>query len=242
MAASSPSPAIVSSRLVVGMEIHVELATRTKMFTRIANVAHPANFDAPPNALIDPVVLALPGALPVMNRRAVELSVLVGLALGCEISSYATWDRKNYFYPDLPKGYQISQFGAPLCGPGAMEITAHDGSSRRIRINRAHLEEDAGKLGHELPGGHHYAGSLVDYNRAGTPLLEIVTEPDFDHPDDVVTFAQELRTICTFIGATEGDMQRGHMRFEPNINMVLELDTGVTVRTPIVEIKNLNSF
>jgi len=233
---------ITTSRLIVGLEIHVELATRAKMFTSIPNVAHRDHFDAPVNALIDPVTLGLPGALPVMNRAAVEMSILVGLALHCDINSPARWDRKNYSYPDLPKGYQISQLHMPLCVNGRLDITSSAGEPVRVRINRAHLEEDAGKLGHELPGGRPYDGSLVDYNRAGTPLLEIVTEPDFTDADDVVTFAQDLRTICRFLGVTEGDMQRGHIRFEPNINLELDLTDGTIVRTPIVEIKNLNSF
>jgi aspartyl-tRNA(Asn)/glutamyl-tRNA(Gln) amidotransferase subunit B len=233
---------IVRSALKVGLEIHIELATRTKMFTRVPNAAHPAHFDEAPNTLIDPVVCALPGALPVMNRAAVEMSMKVGLALGCSIARHSKWDRKNYYYPDLPKGYQISQYDLPLCHDGRVEIPGHDGATRAIGIIRAHLEEDTGKLGHELPGGRAYAGSLVDLNRAGTPLLEVVTAPDFDHVDDVVTFAQELRNICRFLGVTEGIMQKGHMRFEPNINLELVLADGSIVKTPIVEVKNLNSF
>jgi aspartyl-tRNA(Asn)/glutamyl-tRNA(Gln) amidotransferase subunit B len=233
---------ITRTSLMVGLEIHIELATRTKMFTRVANAAHPDNFDLPPNTLIDPVVCALPGSLPVMNRAAVEMSMKVGLALGCTIPRHSKWDRKNYYYPDLPKGYQISQYDEPLCVDGRVEIPAHAGGTRVIGIIRAHLEEDTGKLGHELPGGGSYAGSLVDLNRAGTPLLEVVTAPDFDHADDVVTFAQELRNICRFLGVTEGIMQKGHMRFEPNINLTLELEDGTQIKTPIVEVKNLNSF
>ncbi len=233
---------IVGSTLMVGLEIHIELATRTKMFTRVPNAAHPDNFDRPPNTLIDPVVCALPGSLPVMNRAAVEMSMKVGLALGCEIARHSKWDRKNYYYPDLPKGYQISQYDEPLCINGGVEIPACAGGTRKIGIIRAHLEEDTGKLSHELPGGSAYAGSLVDLNRAGTPLLEVVTAPDFDHADDVVTFAQELRNICRFLGVTEGIMQKGHMRFEPNINLTLELEDGTQIKTPIVEVKNLNSF
>ncbi len=233
---------IASTRLIVGMEIHVELATRSKMFTRAASVANPENYDAPPNSLVDPVVAALPGALPVMNRRAVEMSIMVGLALDCRIAEFSKWDRKNYFYPDLPKGYQISQYDLPLCADGSLEIPGADGSSKRIGIIRAHLEEDAGKLGHELPGGHTYQGSLVDLNRAGTPLLEIVTEPDIQSADDAVTFGKELRNICRFLGVTEGVMQRGHMRFEPNINVLITTEDGREYATPIVEIKNLNSF
>ena len=233
--------AIVAHRLIVGLEIHVELSTRTKMFTRAPNVAHPENYNAAPNTLVDPVVLALPGVLPVMNKRAVELSISVGLALHCTIARHSTWDRKNYFYPDLPKGYQISQYGDPLCREGFHDLRTAD-STKRIGIIRAHLEEDTGKLSHELPGGLPAEGSLVDFNRAGTPLLEIVTSPDFASADETVAFAAELRDICRFLGATEGIMQKGHMRFEPNVNLALTLDDGSEVRTPIVEIKNLNSF
>ncbi len=259
-------PEIVKVDLIVGLEVHVELSTRTKMFSRAANVAHPEHFEAAPNALIDPVVLGLPGALPVMNRAAVEKSVMVGLALGCQIASLSKWDRKSYFYPDLPKNYQISQYQLPLCFDGSVELppigadgkidfdAMAEGGARagageplpgkRIGIIRAHLEEDAGKLLHEAPGGVAIdpPGSIVDYNRAGTPLLEIVTQPDFTSADEVVVFCRVLRNVCRFLGASEGILQRGHMRFEPNINCVLTLSDGRTVKTPIVEIKNLNSF
>jgi aspartyl-tRNA(Asn)/glutamyl-tRNA(Gln) amidotransferase subunit B len=212
------------------------------MFTRTANIAHPDHFDAEPNSLVDPVVAALPGVLPVMNRRAVEMSIMVGLALHFDIAEFSKWDRKNYFYPDLPKGYQISQYDLPLCAAGHLDIHAGDGATKRIGIIRAHLEEDTGKLGHELPGGGRYEGSLVDLNRAGTPLLEIVTEPDLQCAEDAVVFARELRAICRFLGVTEGIMQRGHMRFEPNINVIITADDGTEHATPIVEVKNLNSF
>ena len=234
--------AIRSKRLKVGLEIHVELQTRSKMFTRTPNVAHPDFENAEPNTLVDPVVAALPGSLPVMNRAAVEMSMLVGLALGCDIARFSKWDRKNYYYPDLPKGYQISQYDLPLCHDGEFLIRSEEGTERRVGIIRAHLEEDTGKLGHELPGGGRYEGSLVDLNRAGTPLLEIVTHPDFDRAEDVVIFGQELRVLCRFLGVTQGVMQRGHMRFEPNINLEMELEDGRIVKTPIVEVKNLNSF
>ena len=245
MSVAAARPAIASARLIVGLEIHVELATRSKMFTRAGNVAHPDHFDAAPNTLVDPLVAALPGTLPVMNRRAVEMSMMVGMALGCTIPARAKWDRKNYYYPDLPKGYQISQYDMPLCVDGAFDLRigeAPDAPVKRIGIIRAHLEEDTGKLGHELPGGATYEGSLVDLNRAGTPLLEIVTAPDFASADEVVLFAQQLRDLCRFLGVTEGIMQKGHMRFEPNVNVALTLADGREVRTPIVEIKNLNSF
>ena len=209
----------IDAKLLVGMEVHVELATQSKMFTSAPNVAHARFDDAAPNSLCDPVVLGMPGVLPVINKRAVEMSMLVGLALGCRIAHVTKWDRKSYYYPDLPKNYQISQYDQPLCEEGALQIPISgelDAPTKTVRIIRAHLEEDAGKLMHEAPGGAPIDHSIVDLNRAGTPLLEIVTY-------------------------TEGDMQKGHMRFEPNINVVIERD-GKQYKTPIVEIKNLNSF
>jgi aspartyl-tRNA(Asn)/glutamyl-tRNA(Gln) amidotransferase subunit B len=229
---------------MVGLETHVELATRSKIFTAAPNVAHPDYQDAEPNTLCDPIVLGMPGVLPVINKQAVEIAMLVGLALGCKIARLTKWDRKSYYYPDLPKNYQISQYDQPLCSEGSLEVPVNDdpdAPTRTIRIIRAHLEEDAGKLLHEAPGGLKIDHSIVDLNRSGTPLLEIVTYPDFDSPELVVSFAQTLRNICRFLGATEGVMQRGHMRFEPNINVIIEKDDQ-TYKTPIVEIKNLNSF
>ena len=234
----------IKTQLIVGMEIHVELATRSKMFTSAPNVAHPDYDDAPPNTLCDPVVLGLPGVLPVINKRAVEMSMLAGLALGCRIAKVTKWDRKSYYYPDLPKNYQISQYDQPLCNEGQIEIPIGpepDAPLKTVRIRRAHLEEDAGKLLHEAPGGVKIDHSIVDLNRAGTPLLEIVTEPDLASAEEAVAFGQALRNICRFLGVTEGVMQKGHMRFEPNINVEITRD-GETFKTPIVEIKNLNSF
>jgi aspartyl-tRNA(Asn)/glutamyl-tRNA(Gln) amidotransferase subunit B len=230
---------ITSSRVLIGMEIHVELATESKMFATAPNSASPKQYDAQPNTLVDPVVMALPGSLPVINRRAVSMSIRVGLALNCTIANFTKWDRKNYYYPDLPKGYQITQFDKPLCMDGVVEI----GEERKpVKIIRAHLEEDTGKLGHELPGGEHYEGSLVDLNRAGTPLLEIVSAPDLHSAQDAVSYAKEVRDICRYLGVTEGIMQKGHIRFEPNINMIITTEDGVEHASPIVEIKNLNSF
>ncbi len=223
------------------MEIHVELATDSKMFTAAPNGVPPSRYDAKPNTLVDPLVMALPGSLPVINRRAVSMSMRVGLAMNCTISNFTKWDRKNYYYPDLPKGYQISQFDKPLCVDGVIEIEV-SGNKKPVRITRAHLEEDTGKLGHDLPGGAHYDGSLVDLNRAGTPLLEIVSEPDMCSADEAVAYGKEVRDICRFLGVTEGVMQRGHMRFEPNINVIITTKDGVEHPTPIVEVKNLNSF
>ncbi|HVX85110.1 MAG TPA: Asp-tRNA(Asn)/Glu-tRNA(Gln) amidotransferase subunit GatB [Phycisphaerae bacterium] len=227
----------VQYKVLIGMEIHVQLATKSKMFTAVANGAHPDHFGAPPNSLVDPVVLGLPGVLPVINKRAVEMAMMVGLALGCRIASFTKWDRKSYYYPDLPKNYQISQYDLPLCGEGSIELPLADGSYKTIRIRRAHLEEDAGKLLHE--GSDQW--SQVDLNRAGTPLLEIVTEPDLSSPEEARLFGEELRRICRYLGVTEGIMQQGHMRFEPNINLHI-MHNGKTWKTPISELKNLNSF
>jgi aspartyl-tRNA(Asn)/glutamyl-tRNA(Gln) amidotransferase subunit B len=222
------------TRLVVGLEIHCQLATRTKLFCSCA-----VESGAAPNTRTCPVCLGMPGVLPVMNRKAFEYAVRVGLALGCRIASFSKWDRKNYYYPDLPKNYQISQYDLPLCGEGVLEFpfAAAPGGTKRVRIRRAHLEEDAGKLLHEGRS----ESSQVDLNRTGTPLLEIVTEPDLHSPEEVREFAERLRALLVWLGVTEGNMQKGHMRFEPNINVHIQTPAG-TVKTPIVEIKNLNSF
>ncbi len=235
-----PERVVQSYRVLVGMEIHVQLATKSKMFTGCANAA--PNFGAEPNSLVDEQVLGLPGTLPVMNKKAVEYSIQVGLALGCQIAKHSKWDRKSYYYPDLPKNYQISQYDLPLCGEGSFELTLEDGSTKTIRIRRAHLEEDAGKLLHDAPGGFKIDHSIVDLNRAGTPLLEIVTEPDFETPEQVRAFGQELQRLVQFLGVSEGQMQMGHMRFEPNINVHITDGDGKVHKTAITEIKNLNSF
>ncbi len=228
---------VKSYKVLVGMEIHVQLATRSKIFTGAAN-----GFGGEPNSQVDPVVLGLPGVLPVMNKRAVEYSIKVGLALGCRIARHTKWDRKSYYYPDLPKNYQISQYDLPLCGEGVFDLTLRDGTVKRVRIRRAHLEEDAGKLMHDAPGGYAIDWSIVDLNRAGTPLLEIVTEPDLSTGEEVAAFGQELQKIVQFLGVSEAQMQMGHMRFEPNINLHVTDSEGKVVKTAITEIKNLNSF
>lgn len=215
---------------IIGLEVHVQLATRTKMFCGCA-----LEFAAPPNARTCPVCLGLPGALPVINARAVEFAVRTGLALQCEIASFTKWDRKSYYYPDLPKNYQISQYDLPLCGTGKFTF-ALDGQERTIRIRRAHLEEDAGKNVHDWPGI-----TAVDLNRAGTPLLEIVSEPDLRSAEEVREFAVQLQRLVSYLGVSEANMQKGQMRFEPNINLSIKKD-GQEFRTPIVEVKNLNSF
>jgi len=221
-------------KVIVGLEIHVQLCTRSKMFCGCA-----AGFGAEPNSRVCPVCLGMPGVLPVMNRQAVEYAVLVGMALNCELRSFTKWDRKSYYYPDLPKNYQISQYDQPLAERGFIEIPIggeQAGQSKRIGIIRAHLEEDAGKNLH-AEGNF----SQVDLNRAGTPLLEIVTEPELNSGAEARALAQELQRIVRYLGVSEADMQKGHMRFEPNINLSITR-RGRQFRTPIVEIKNLNSF
>jgi len=235
----------VSYKLLVGLEIHVQLATRTKMFTAAANTsASNTVVDTPPepNTTVDPVILGLPGVLPVINKKAVEYSIMAGLAMGCEIAKFTKWDRKSYYYPDLPKNYQISQYDLPLCGPGHFEITDEFGKPMTVRIRRAHLEEDAGKLLHEAPGGYAINYSIVDLNRAGTPLLEIVTEPDMTTARQVGIFAQELQKLVQFLGISQAQLQLGQMRIEPNINVHITDQDGQVHKTAITEVKNLNSF
>ncbi|MBN2138061.1 MAG: Asp-tRNA(Asn)/Glu-tRNA(Gln) amidotransferase subunit GatB [Sedimentisphaerales bacterium] len=221
----------IEHRVIVGLEIHVQLCTESKMFCRCA-----VEFGQQANSRVCPVCIGMPGVLPVMNKKAFECSVLAGLALNCRIARFTKWDRKSYYYPDLPKNYQISQYDMPLAEEGFIEIPVGGGRAKRIRIIRAHLEEDAGK-------NLHTAGSFsqVDLNRAGTPLLEIVTEPDLSSGAEARSLAVELQRIVRYLGVSQGDMQKGHMRFEPNINLAITKD-GQKFRTPISEIKNLNSF
>lgn len=218
-------------KIIVGLEIHVQLDTRTKMFCGCG-----VEFGAPPNSRTCPVCLGMPGALPVMNRRAVELAVLAAKALNCDIAPFTKWDRKSYYYPDLPKNYQISQYDLPLGSHGYIESPTGDQRKKKVRIKRVHLEEDAGKNLHEAG-----ASSKVDLNRAGTPLLEIVTEPDLNTGGEVRALAEELQRIVRYLNVSKGDMQKGHMRFEPNVNLALT-NNGLECHTPIAEIKNLNSF
>lgn len=217
---------------IIGLEIHVRLKTKTKMFSSCPVV----DDMAPPNTAICPVSTGQPGALPSINAEAVRLGVRAALALGCHIPDIAYFDRKNYFYPDLPKGYQISQFDHPISENGALII-----EGRRIGITRAHLEEDAAKNIHDAATN----STLVDYNRAGVPLLEIVTEPDFRSPAEAKAFLQELQQILRTIGASDADMEKGYMRCDANISM-LEVDEDNKpihpVLNPKIEVKNLNSF
>jgi aspartyl-tRNA(Asn)/glutamyl-tRNA(Gln) amidotransferase subunit B len=216
---------------VIGLEIHVELATETKMFCRCRN-----RFGDEPNTHVCPVCIGMPGALPVMNRQAVEYSMKVGLALNCSLREFTKWDRKSYYYPDLPKNYQISQYDLPLAENGFLEIPLESGESRRIRVKRAHLEEDAGKNVHDRPGM-----TGVDLNRAGVPLLEIVSEPDMHSVEEALGYSRAMHRLVRWLGVSEANMQMGHMRFEPNINLHIRRG-GELFKTPIVEVKNLNSF
>jgi aspartyl-tRNA(Asn)/glutamyl-tRNA(Gln) amidotransferase subunit B len=222
---------------IIGLEIHVELDTRTKMFCRCPN-----HFGDEPNTHTCPVCIGMPGALPVMNAQAVEFSMRAGLALNCSIPGFTKWDRKSYYYPDLPKNYQISQYDLPLSINGMIEIPLSGGATKKIRIRRAHLEEDAGKNVHDFP-----AHTGVDLNRAGVPLLEIVSEPDLRTVEEVMSYARSMQRLVRWLGVSQANMQMGHMRFEPNISIWVgdpekPLDLSAGWCTPIFEIKNLNSF
>lgn len=218
---------------VIGLEVHAELATASKMFCSCANVDTTVT---EPNVSVCPICAGMPGTLPVLNKQAVEYGIRVALALECAVQNTSIFARKNYFYPDLPKGYQISQFEYPLALNGRMVIDTAQGE-RVIRVRRVHLEEDAGKLTHVHDGSENY--SLVDLNRAGVPLLEIVSEPDMHSVEEVRAYATNLRSIVRAVGANSGDMEKGVLRFEANISIRPE---GTTELGPRVEIKNLNSF
>jgi len=216
----------------IGLEVHVQLATRSKLFCGCAVSA-----GEPPNTRVCPVCLGLPGALPVLNGRAVDLAVLSALALGCTVQPTSIFARKNYFYPDLPKGYQITQHDQPLAAGGALEWV-DGGRPRRVRIERLHLEEDAGKSLHEgFPGAGAQSG--MDFNRSGVPLIEIVTRPDLDGAAAAAGFFERLREVLVEVGATAGNMEQGHLRCDANVS--LRPEGGAALGTP-VEVKNLNSF
>ena len=216
---------------VIGLEVHAQVHTRTKMFCGCPVVADTG--DVPPNTQVCPVCLALPGTLPVVNRRVVELGIMTGIALGCTINPVNVFARKSYFYPDLPKGYQISQYALPLAVDGALEIETESGA-QRISITRVHLEEDTAKLYHQDDGS-----ALVDFNRAGVPLIEIVSEPDLRSVEAVQAYATALRDVLIYLGINAGDMEKGEMRFEANVSIRPVGSTTLGTRT---EIKNLNSF
>ena len=216
--------------VVIGLEVHAQLKTKSKIFAPDTN-----EFGQEPNSLTSPVTLGMPGVLPVLNKEAVNMGILTGLALNCEIPSRCKFDRKQYFYPDLPKGYQISQYDEPICINGHIEI-----NGKRIGITRAHLEEDAGKLVHA--GADGLAGSsysLVDLNRAGTPLLEIVSEPDMRSSEEARNYMEELRNIVRYIGVCDGNLEEGSMRCDANISIMPKGSKEFGTRA---EIKNVNSF
>ncbi len=214
---------------VIGVEVHAQLQTKTKLFCGC-----PTSFGLPPNTQVCPVCLGLPGSLPVLNQRAVEMAVRTGLALHCELTPANQFSRKNYFYPDLPKGYQISQYDLPICGPGWLDISVN-GKQKRVRIMRAHLEEDAGKnIHHEGREGSH-----VDLNRAGTPLLEIVTEPDLFSSDEVDAYLKTLRDLLVYLDVCDGNMEQGSFRCEPNVSLRPQGQEKLGTK---VELKNINSF
>ena len=214
---------------VIGLEIHAQLATQSKIFCSCST-----QFGNPPNESTCPVCLGLPGALPVLNRRVVEFAIRLGLATNCTIRLDSQFSRKNYFYPDLPKAYQISQFDRPICENGWLDIEL-EGQTKRIRITRIHMEEDAGKLIHE----EHGDSSFVDLNRAGVPLLEIVSEPDLRTPEEAKAYMEKMHSIVTYLGISEGDMEKGHFRCDANVSLRPMGQEKFGTRT---ETKNLNSF
>ncbi len=216
---------------IIGLEIHIELKTETGMFCR----CKVNQFGAPPNTHVCPVCLGLPGALPVPNKKAIEWTVMIGLALNCTINRHTKFDRKHYTYPDLPKGYQISQYDEPIAVNGHLNIKATKTSIEKlVRIHRVHLEEDTGKLIHEGKD------TLVDFNRSGTPLVEIVTEPDFNSSEDVKVFLEELHTLIKYLDVSDADLEKGSMRMEPNISV--RVIGQKELPNYKVEVKNINSF
>ncbi len=221
---------------VIGLEVHVQLSTESKLFCRCST-----KFGAEPNTQTCPVCIGMPGSLPVMNRRAYELSLKTAVALNCNIPEFTKWDRKQYYYPDLPKGYQISQFDLPMSADGYLEISDPKDKfpPKRVGIIRAHLEEDAGKSVHDEAAGK--ADSEIDLNRTGTPLLEIVSQPDMRSAAEAKAYLQELKLLLTYIDVSDCNMQEGSLRVDANVNLHIEKE-GKIIATPIVEIKNMNSF
>jgi aspartyl-tRNA(Asn)/glutamyl-tRNA(Gln) amidotransferase subunit B len=220
----------IAYETVIGLEVHVELSTLTKVFCGC-----PTQFGAEENTHCCPVCTGMPGALPVINKKAVEYAILAGLATHCEINRYSKMDRKNYFYPDLPKAYQISQYDLPLCKSGFLEIETESGETKKIRLNRIHLEEDAGKLVH----APNHSGSLLDMNRCGVPLLEIVTEPDMRGAQEARDFLENIKKIMEYIRISDCKMEEGSMRCDVNLSVRPASSDALGIRT---ETKNLNSF
>src|SRR3954447_219073 len=221
-------------QIIIGLEVHVQLLTRTKLFCGCKN-----QFGLPPNSATCPICIGMPGVLPVMNRLAFDLALKAAVALNCEIASFTKWDRKNYYYPDLPKNYQISQYDLPFSHDGWLEIETA-GGPKRIGIIRVHLEEDAGKMLHDEQGGG--KDSLVDLNRVGTPLLEVVSQPELTSPEEAKAYLEEIRLLLRELEVSDCEMQEGSLRCDANVNIHLSQPDGSVVATPIVEVKNLNSF
>jgi len=217
---------------VIGLEVHVQLNTRTKIFCGCAT-----GFGAPPNTNVCPVCLGLPGALPVLNRQAVEMAIQAALAMNCRVNGFSRFARKNYFYPDLPKGYQISQYDQPLAEHGWLDVVV-DGSAKRIGVTRVHMEDDAGKSIHDgFKDSDRY--TYVDLNRSGTPLIEIVSEPDMRSSDEAHAYLTELKQIMQYVGVSECDMEKGQLRCDANVSVRLK---GAEKFGTKAEVKNLNSF
>ena len=215
---------------VIGLEVHVQLATKTKLFSGSSTA-----FGAAPNTQACAIDLAMPGTLPVVNAEAYKMATMFGLAINAEIGKHSVFERKNYFYPDLPKGYQTTQLAAPIVGAGYLDLALANGTTKRVRIHHAHLEEDAGKSLHE----DFHGMSGIDLNRAGTPLIEVVSEPDMRNAEEAVTFAKQLHALVTALGICDGDMSQGSMRFDVNISVRPKGESKLGTRT---ETKNLNSF
>jgi aspartyl-tRNA(Asn)/glutamyl-tRNA(Gln) amidotransferase subunit B len=232
------TPSTPAWTVVVGLEVHTQLRTRSKLFCGCTTEFRPDE----PNTQTCPVCLGLPGALPVMNREAFRLALTTALALNCRIADQTRWDRKQYYYPDLPKAYQISQYDQPFSAQGWIDIPADNAADppRRIRITRAHLEEDAGRNLHDESGRG--ADSRVDLNRAGTPLLEIVSEPDLRSAAEARRCLESLHQLLLFLGVSDCNMQEGSLRCDANVNLHLPQPDGSHIATPIVELKNMNSF
>ncbi len=223
-------------QVIIGLEVHVQLKTESKLFCRCST-----DFGQPPNTQTCPVCIGMPGSLPVMNEKAFRMAVKTAIALNCEIPEFTKWDRKNYYYPDLPKGYQISQFDLPMSCNGWLQIESDDGEfeTKKVGITRAHLEEDAGKSMHDEVAGK--ADSSIDLNRTGTPLLEIVSEPDMRSAAEAKAYLTDLKLLLTYLDVSDCNMQEGSLRVDANVNLHIETPEG-TIATPIVEIKNMNSF